>query len=53
MAYKYACSVCVFEVRAEDEAEVSRVVQEHARREHDMEMDEAEIRDGTQEVQIG
>lgn len=53
MAKMYTCSVCAFQVRAEDDAEVSEVVRNHARRKHDMEMDDAEVREDIQEVQIG
>lgn len=53
MPQKYACSACAFEVRSEDEAEVRELVQTHARRKHDVEMDDGEVRDGMQEVQIG
>lgn len=55
MAYEFSCadagkSECAFEIRDENQEELTQFVQEHARNTHDMEMSESDVRDATRTV---
>lgn len=50
MANQYSCSACGFQVQSDDEDEVVDHVREHADEMHGMDMSEADIRDGIEEI---
>lgn len=50
MAQQYNCNACAFQVRSENEDEVTELVQNHAQEYHDMSMSEDDVRSGMKEA---
>lgn len=50
MAKTYTCGVCGEEIAADMETRLVEMVQDHAREEHDMEMEAEDIRTGIEDT---